>query len=59
MLTAGCRWDKPELKTAFCQGLNSEVLTELAWQDDKVSLDYMIEILFESIMLTREELAQD
>lgn len=34
-------WNVSALKFAFCQGLNAEVLPELACLDDQISLDYI------------------
>lgn len=38
MLAARSGWNKPALKATFHQGLNAEVLTKLACQDDEASL---------------------
>lgn len=43
-LTAGNGWNEAALKATFRQGLNSEVLKELEWCDDKVSLDSLIDL---------------
>lgn len=39
---AGSGWSEPVLKAAFRQGLNVEVLTELACQGNKASLESVI-----------------
>lgn len=33
--TLVAKWNRPALKTVFCQGFNVEILTELTCQDDK------------------------
>lgn len=40
-LAAGSTWNKTELKAAYLQGLNQDILTELACCDDQVSLDLL------------------
>lgn len=44
MLTAGSRWNELALKVTFRQGLDLQVLNELAYQDEQASLDSLIDI---------------
>lgn len=37
-------WNEPALKAAFRQGLNPDLLTELACRNDQVSLESLIEM---------------
>jgi hypothetical protein len=41
-VAASSRWNEPTLRTLFRRGLREEVQTELACQDDKLSLDALI-----------------
>lgn len=43
-LTVGRGSNEQALKTAFCQGLNLEVPTEMASWGDKMALDSLIEL---------------
>lgn len=44
MLAAGSGWNEPTLKAAFRQGLNSEVLNELACCNEQLTLDFLIDL---------------
>lgn len=46
-LTAGSRWNEPALKVTFCQGLNPQVLTELACQDEQATLNSLIDMFIQ------------
>lgn len=43
-LAAENGWNKPMLKMVFCQGLNADMLMELAHHDDKATLDSLIKL---------------
>lgn len=40
---AGSGWNEPDLKATYGQGLNTDLLTELACHDDQLSLDMLID----------------
>lgn len=44
MLSAGSRWNQQALKAAFHQGLNPEVLTELARHNDRIARDMLVDL---------------
>lgn len=37
-------WNQPALKTVFRQGLNADIMTELACRDDQLTLDSLIDL---------------
>lgn len=44
MLAAGSLWKEPALKVAFHQALTQDVFTELACQDNTMSLDSLFDL---------------
>lgn len=43
-LATESQWNKPALKAAFRRGLNNDILTEQACQDDEAMLDSLIDL---------------
>lgn len=43
-LKAESKWNDPALTSAFCHGLRTEILHELACRDDKATLDSLIDM---------------
>lgn len=43
-VVAGSRWNEPMLKTVFRQGLNANILKEMACRDDSSTLDTLIDL---------------
>lgn len=44
-------WNKPALIAAYCQGLNTKIVIELACQDDLASLDSLIDLSIHLVSL--------
>lgn len=56
MLAVESRWNKPALKAAFRRGLNHNILTELACRDDEATLDLLIDMAIDNLLLDRHQM---
>lgn len=54
-LSSESKCNEPALKAAFWQGLNSNILAELACQDDETTLDSLIDMSIKSVNLLRDQ----
>lgn len=56
-LPAGSGWNESVLKAAFYHSLNEDILTEIAWRDEKFSLDFLINLSIHLDKLLQKQIA--